>query len=304
MSVTQHHSINTASNLQGIMDKINGSAAWGGNALQTINITRNTPRNPHQAVGYRGVVDFSSGQITTELSLDCILTEQAVEATVDSGIYKHAEQDMVVGLESYVLNSFSVGFQAGNPATLKFGYLTSGLGSALIAAAQAPAVLVDGEEAVFAVVMGSDGSGVSIVDATGAAILPSGVQSINFSANINKNNIMDIRSSNPIQFVTTYPIDITVNLEVFDKSASVVSAGSLSSIGVKLAGLANHASRTGYATNPGVAFANEDKLLVLASGLSKTQETESINVGGYLTYTFNYTASDLWIPLTPNAVNA
>ncbi|MCK9279272.1 MAG: hypothetical protein M0P71_01400 [Melioribacteraceae bacterium] len=301
MSVIQHHGIDFNA---GIMDKINNSEAWGGNALQTINITRNTPRNPHQAVGYRGVVDFSSGQITTELSLDCILTEQAVESTVNTGVYKHAEQEMIVGTESYVLNSCSVGFQAGNPATLKFGYLTAGLGSALVAAAQAPDVLVDGEESVFAVVMGSDGSGVNIVNAEGVSILPSGVQSINYSANINKNNIMDIRSSNPIQFVTTYPIDITVNLEVFDKSSVIAAAGNLTSIGVKLAGGSSHSNRTGYATDPGVAFANSSKLLVMASGLSKTQETESINVGGYLTYTFNYTASDLWIPLTPNAVNA
>ena len=297
--------------------------AWGKNALQTVTIARHYPRNPQQAIGFRGVVDYTTGQQTTDLTLDCILTEDteaAVEGTGVSGtsIYRHAENSMILGQESYVLTSCNLGFQAGNPATVSYGYITAGEGSALAELGTPPDVLTDGEEAYFAVVMGDDGSGVELMAKQGGVwvddptdiILPSGVQSMNFSSTINKQNIMDVRAAQPIQFITTYPIDVSVAIETFDKStANGFNAGSLSTIGVKLKGLLNnHADRSSYSapsrmdpTGGGSAtpvdYPAAVKNLVLATGLIKTEETESLNVGGYVTYTYNYTAADLAIPL-------
>ena len=290
--------------------------AWGGNALQTVNIARHFPRDPQQAIGLRGVVDYTSGQQTTDLTLDCILTEdteEAVEGTGDTGtsIYRHAENEMILGKESYVLTSCNLGFQAGSPATVSYGYITAGAGSALAERTVPPNVLTDGEEAYFAVVMGDDGSGIELMAKSDGVwgnnpndiILPSGVQSLNFSSTINKQHIMDVRSAQPIQFITTYPIDVTVAVETFDKSTpsgGSFNAGALSTIGVKLKGLNNHADRSSYtdpSRNPGVPYEQSHKSLVMATGLVKVDETESLNVGGYVTYTYNYTAADLAIPL-------
>ena len=288
--------------------------AWGGNALQTVTVARHYPRNPQQAIGFRGVVDYTTGQQTTDLTLDCILTEDTAEAvegtgTTGTSIYRHAENEMIVGQESYVLTSCNLAFQAGNPATVSYGYITAGEGSALAELPAAPDVLTDGEEAYFAVVMGDDGSGIELMAKQGGVwvedpadiVLPSGVQSMNFSSTINKQNIMDVRSAQPIQFITTYPIDVSVSVETYDKSQpGGFRAGALSTLGVKLKGLNNHADRSSYTApsrNPGVDYPASEKVLVLASGLVKTEETESLNVGGYLTYTYNYTAADLAIPL-------
>ncbi|MGQ4893439.1 MAG: hypothetical protein ACP6IQ_02300 [Candidatus Njordarchaeia archaeon] len=304
----------------GIMTKLPQSTAaedaWGRNALQTITIARRYPRNPQQAIGYRGIVDYTTGQQTSEVTLDCILTEQtqpAVEGTGASGtsIYRFAENQMTVGTESYVLTSCNIGFTAGNPATVSYGYITAGEASALERIATAPDVLKDGEEAYFAVVMGDDGSGIELmakdnsgtwVSGSSHIILPSGVQSLTFNSTINKDNIMDVRAAQPIQFVTTYPIDITVSVETFDKSTGSDGwdAGSLQTLGVKLAGLNNHADRSSYTApsrTPGVNFPASTAYLVLSMGLVKTDESETLNVGGYLTYTYNYTAADLAIPL-------
>lgn len=297
------------------------TAAWGDNALQTVTIARHFPRDPQQAIGHRGVVDFTSGQRTTDLTLDCILTEQTAEAVDGTGasgtsIYKHAERSLAVGQESYVLTSCNVGFTAGAPATVGYGYLTSGAGSALEKLSSAPGVLTDGEEAYYAVVMGDDGSGVVLISKLNGSwvtangqelVLPSGVQSLRFSSTINKDRIMDIRSAQPVQFITTYPIDITADIETMDKSGTTWQAGNLTAIGVRLNNVDNHADRTGYSATPSSTypgdrtntnFAASDKDLVLASGLTKIEETETLNVGGHLTYTYNYNVADLAIPLS------
>lgn len=276
---------------------------WGNNALQTVTIARNFPRDPQQAIGYRGIVDYTSAVQTTDFTLDCILTEQSdaavAGASTGSSIYRFADDEVVLGTEHYVLTSCNLTFAAGSPATVSYGYITSGAGSALAELASPPDVLIDGEEAAFAVVLGDDGSGITLTDGAGVAgvVLPSGVQSLNFSSTINKDNILDIRAAQPIQFITTYPIDVTCDVETYDST----SAGSLTSLGVRLASGTAHADRSGYTSpsvTPGTDFAPLDKILCLCNGLIKVTENESLNVGGYVTYTYNYTASDLAIPLT------
>lgn len=301
--VKLHHNIivpgtgsNSVSNA-GILTK--PGVVWGNNALQTITIARHTPFNPQQAVGYKGIVDYTSSPVTSDLTLDCILTEQTEAASEDSSVYKYADCEVIVGSESYVLTSCNINFQAGNPATVNYGYITAGLASELLATAD-PSVLTTGEEAAFAVVMGEDGKGVQIIakDKNGNDfVIPPGAQTIGFTASMNRNQILDVRSSSPVQFVTTYPLDLSVNLELLQK----IVGKNLGSIAIQ-----SGKSLTGYVSTPtgnrgdaeGVKGNSGDGgLYVKATGLMLTEDGESVNVGGNLTYTYNFTAADILLPL-------
>ena len=315
--VRLHHNIDLTG---GVMSK--PGVAWGGNALQTITIARHTPFNPQQAVGYKGIVDYTSSPVTSDLTLDCILTENSVAASPETSVYNHADLEVIIGEESYVLTSCNINFQAGNPATVNYGYITAGLADALLATAN-PAVLKDGEEAAFAVVMGEDGQGVNLIALNKAGttfVLPAGVQTLGFTASLNRNQILDVRSSSPIQFVTTYPLDLSVNLEMLqsrgfkDADGSVIGTGedtatgrqalakSLDAITVQCgASTAENGLKTTPAGNrdPGKQGTPTAKGIVLtkATGLMLTEEGESVNVGGNLTFTYNYTAADILLPL-------
>ena len=315
--VRLHHNIDLTG---GVMSK--PGVAWGGNALQTITIARHTPFNPQQAVGYKGIVDYTSSPVTSDLTLDCILTENSVAASPETSVYNHADLEVIIGEESYVLTSCNINFQAGNPATVNYGYITAGLADALLATAN-PAVLKDGEEAAFAVVMGEDGQGVNLIALNKAGttfVLPAGVQTLGFTASLNRNQILDVRSSSPIQFVTTYPLDLSVNLEMLqtrgfkDADGSVIGTGedtatgrqalakSLDAITVQCGASAEeNGLKTTPAGNrdPGKQGTPTAKGIVLtkATGLMLTEEGESVNVGGNLTFTYNYTAADILLPL-------
>ena len=283
----------------GVLSKT--GVVWGGNALQTITIARHTPFNPQQAVGYKGIVDYTSSPVTSDLTLDCILTEQSDKASTNSSVYKYADCEVVVGSESYVLTSCNINFQAGNPATVNYGYITAGLASELLAAAD-PSVLTAGEEAAFAVVMGEDGKGVQIIakdKSDNVFSIPAGAQTIGFTASMNRNQILDVRSSSPVQFVTTYPLDLSVNLELLQKiigknlgSIEIKSGKALSENGYESTPTGNRASATGVNGNQGTSGT-----YVKATGLMLTEDGESVNVGGNLTYTYNFTAADIQLPL-------
>ena len=312
-----HHNIDLTG---GVMSS--PGVAWGNNALQTITIARHTPFNPQQAVGYKGIVDYTSSPVTSDLTLDCILTENSVASSANTSVYNHADTEVIIGEESYVLTSCNINFQAGNPATVNYGYITAGLASALLATAN-PDVLKDGEEAMFAVVMGEDGQGVKLVaiDKSGSDfVLPAGVQTLGFTASLNRNQILDVRSSSPIQFVTTYPLDLSVNLEMLQSRGYKDADGTVIGEGVDTAtgrqALAKELDaitvscgaseeKYGLATtpygnrNPGKPGTPTDKgiQLVKASGLMLTEDGESVNVGGNLTFTYTFSAADIEIPL-------
>lgn len=317
--VRLHHNIAIKGDKTGVMGQ--PGVAWGKNALQTVTIARHTPFNPQQAVGYKGIVDYTSSPITSDLTLDCILTENSVAASPTSSVYNHAETEVIVGEESYVLTSCALNFQAGNPATVNYGYITASLADALVASAD-PEILKDGEEAAFAVVMGEDGQGVMLVaygKGGDSFVLPAGVQTIGFNSSLNRNQILDVRSNSPIQFVTTYPLDITMNLEMLQSLGAkdvdgnvrevLKQARSLDRVAIFCGassaefGLETHptGNRTwgsnsksnGTPTDLGIK-------LVDASGLMLTEDGESVNVGGNLTFTYNFTAADLEIPLEFN----
>lgn len=328
--VRLHHNIDLSSSVMTAP-----GVAWGKNALQTITIARHTPFNPQQAVGYKGIVDYTSSPITSDLTLDCILTENSDRASSRTSVYNHAETEVVVGEESYVLTSCNINFQAGNPATVNYGYITAGLADALLATAT-PDVLKTGEEAAFAVVMGEDGQGVHII-AFGKGgdedvfVMPAGVQTLGFTASLNRNQILDVRSSSPIQFVTTYPLDLSMNLEMLqscgykDAEGHVIGTGSgeandrqalaksLDKVTVASgeSTLAEGLKTTAFGNrtdNPSEEISNSTSYhgpiasgyFVTASGLMLTEDGESVNVGGNLTFTYNFTAADIEIPLSFN----
>lgn len=297
--VKLHHNIDLSSSASNVM-KVSG-VAWGHNALQTITIARHTPFNPQQAVGYKGIVDYTSSPVTSDLTLDCIITEGCDDVV---SVYNHAEKEVIVGTESYVLTSCNINFQAGNPATVNYGYITAGLASSLLATAN-PDLLTAGEEAQFAVVMGEDGTGVMIYakNTSGSQMgIPPGAQTVGFTCSLNRNQILDVRSSSPVQFVTTYPLDLSMNLELLNK----IDGSALNSLAIN-SGAASQTdtswswstSPLGHSSNSGAKAETADtgKTYVSASGLKLTESGESINVGGNLTYTYNYTAADIQIPL-------
>lgn len=272
MAVYPHHRIDITSGILtgGTYVNDGSDVDWGGNALQTVTVAIHTPRDPQQAVGYRGVVDYTDGIKTSDITLDCILVESCTEATTggapDSSVYQYAECQ-----EGYVLTSCNVGFTAGAPATVSYGYQASGAAESI--STKVSGAVQTGD--TFAVILGDTTGNEGVVL---APVHPSGVQSLTFAATINRDNVLDVRSAQPIVFITTYPIDITVDIESYESvtqnTTFSVSTGSLQ------------------------GGANADKLLVQADGLVRVDRTQSVNVGGYLTYTQSFTATNMYIPMT------
>ena len=274
MAVIQHHQIVTASGVLLPSNFGTITVPFGGHALQTVTIARNTPRNPQQAIGYKGIVDYTSAAATSDITLDCILIEGGTLCTVadspaaNSSVYRYAALT-----SGCVLTSCNLGFTTGNPATVAFGYQMAGAAGTFTTSGD-PSVS-DGDD--VAVVLGDDGLGISILGGSGLVTLPSGIQSMNFASTINREQILDIRSVTPIQFVTTYPINVTMDVQYFDTfTVSDTVAQAYLSIG---------------------QVSDTSKIYVKIMGLRKVTENESINVGGYLTKTQNFVGTDLFIPL-------
>ena len=333
MPIFTHDRISLSS---GLLNKLTtGRHLWGNNALQNVTIGRNTPKEVQQAIGHLGIVDYVSGTITSDVQLDTVLVEACDKAVPGSSVYKYGNVPLAPGSESYVATAFNLGFTAGSPATFGVQLLTSGLASYLDVEDQPTPET--GEESSFAVVMGDDGSGcivvatwdgatpvtgtVSVIDKNNNLDsqivsdngLPAGIQSLNFSANINRDQILDIRSASPVQYTTSYPIDITVDMEVYqpphygtntpgganynpdrEDTATPVFGGAwdkLRNISVQALALDKHPTGTNL-TPPtaGEAYVN-------AIGLTKQSETETAAVGRSLMYNVSFTAADLEVPM-------
>lgn len=295
---------------------------WGKNALQTITITRNTPRNRQSAIGYLGVVNYARGVVTSDVALDTILVEHNGDvasgdpdllASVNSTINKYAglDVDLIGGSEVYALTSCALGFSAGNASTCNYGWLTAGLASSLAIKPQPTASAGD----VYAMVLGDQGSGLILVatwndidsvtagnqtpaigtiptlDANGNVVttltnsgIPAGVQSINMSGNINRDQVLDVRSTRPCFFQTTYPVDVSMDMEVYQKPDT-------SAVAAKPNGW-NYLSSVAVAS-----AADNTKIYAKVTGLAKQSETETVSTGKYMTYSVRFEASELWIPL-------
>lgn len=317
----------------GVLSK--SGIVYGSNALQSITVGRHTPRDPVSAIGFLGIVDYHTGVITSDVALDCILVESSTKADI-SGLtntaYVYGGKNMTIGTENYVLTGFSMNLQSGSPATVNFNLLTGTLASYL-ATQNAPAPLTAGEEAEFAVVMGDDGSGIWLnptwqagttaiagvipyIDSTGALNtqadlgLPAGVQSLQFSASINRDQILDVRTTSAINFVTTYPIDVTMDMEMYclPTASGVASPGASGYTGERsqfshlLPKLQNLAVQSlAYGKHPSAqapaGIASNNAAYVQARGLVLEDESEAIQVGRYLMYTFRFRAADMVLPL-------
>ncbi len=283
----------------------NATLLYGGNALQTINITRNTPKNPAQAIGYLGIVDYTRGVVTSDVMLDAILTEKdagsPLLASANSSAYKYAGQTVGLDTEAYAMTSFAMALAAGTPVTSNYGWITGGLASYIKTKAQ-PTVS-DGTQ--VAMVLGDEGHGLVLLATwsgsapTSAFIpvmsdagvlgsvsdngLPIGVQSLNLSANINRDQVLDVRSTRPACFVTTYPVDIGMDMEVLqlpgttDPTVTAPAWGQLQSLKIVAA------------SDPTIIYAN-------ILGLQKQTEGESSSVGRYLAYTVHFRGTELWFP--------
>lgn len=309
MNICTHDQIDLAAGLLG-----KTTLLYGGNALQTISVTRNTPRNPNQAVGYLGIVDYNRGIATSDVSLDTILVESCslvdMDATGDgkvSSLSRYANKQVDLLNEEYSMTSFAMALAAGSPVTANYGWITAGSASYLASKTQ-PASS-DGTQ--FAVVMGDDEHGLVLVatwggtaptagtipiikaDGTAGTVtdsgLPAGVQSINLAGNINRDNVLDVRSSRPIQFVTQYPLRITMDMEVYqlpgttDPNATAPRWNDLKALEIK--------SREN--------ISSAQKTYAKITGLAKQTEGESVSVGRYLAYTVNFEGSELYFPITP-----
>jgi hypothetical protein len=309
---------------------------YGNNALQSITVGRHTPTDPQSAIGFLGIVDYTSGVVTSDVALDCILVEGSSKADVGgkrNSVHQYAALALAVGTESYVLTSAGLAFAAGSPATVNFGFLTGTLASYLDTQ-NLPSVVEEGEESRYAVVMGDDGSGIYLdaswqggsnvligtvpfIDSTGALStqsdygMPAGVQGLNVNANINRDQILDVRTAGAIQFITTYPIDISCDMELYDlPTASGVNKpgvagynantfkhtlGKLVDIAVRAKAFGKHISPVKNATYASGANGGDPYVKII--GLSMQDETEAVQVGKYLTYNFSFRASDLILPL-------
>lgn len=310
MSIITHDLVNTSGGILTPSKK----ALFGGNALQSIQIARHTPRNPQQAVGHLGTVDFTRGVITSDLQLDAILVEGCVAANPDNkdnSIYRYAAQQVTVGVEEYVLTSFNMGLQAGNPVTIGLGYLTASIASALATHAQPEPEV--GEESSYAVVVGDEGDGLVFVPAWASGYnhgalpsgniailnengtigqvwdrgLPAGIQSVTLSGRINRNNVLDVRSTTPQQFITQYPLDMSVDMNVLD--AGTVDWSKLRDLTIRGAGLNQ--------TVVGPYRGGGTKIYAAIFGMTKIDETEGVSVGQFRQFTFNFEASDFVMPM-------
>ena len=316
MNVYTHDRVDFAGGLMA-----NTSLLYGKNALQTINVTRNTPRNAQSAIGYLGIVDYTRGIITSDVTLDSILVEHgsgsgsvnasdtitgigSVLACPGNSVNLWGGVNVNLATEIYALTGCSLSFAAGSPSTVNYQWITAGLAS-YIKAKVAPAIS-DGTQ--FAMVLGDMGAGllliatwsgsaptqstVPTVDANGNLTsvsdygLPVGVQRVNMSSTINRDHILDVRSTRPVAFVTTYPIDVNLDLEVHQlPGTGTVDAGTIAPAWNQLTGLAV------------VSASDVTRVYAKTTGLVKTNETESIAVGRYLSYNVQFHGTDLQIPL-------
>jgi hypothetical protein len=234
-------------------------------------------------------------------------------ASAQSTINKYAglTVDLVGGGEVYALTSCAIGMSAGNPTTVNYGWLTAGLASALAVKPQPTASAGD----QFAMVLGDEGSGLVLIatwldmdkntvgnqaptvgtlptlDVNGAVVntlsdygIPAGVQSINMSGNINRDQVLDVRSTRPCFFQTTYPVNVTMDMEVYQKPDT--------------SGVTGSPNGWNYLDSIAVASAADNtKIYAKITGLAKQSETDTISTGRYMTYSVRFEASELWIPL-------
>jgi len=305
----------------------NATLLYGGNALQTVNITRNTPKGVQSAIGYLGCVDYTHGVVTSDVTLDTILIEGCTapatgpsDANPSSTINKWGQQTIDLATEKYYLTSFAMALAAGTPATCNYGWITAGLASYLKTKVSPTSGTYYGTGSNVQMVLGDESNGLILLAAWAAPVagagqvdmstgtynstiptldangnltsvsdygLPVGVQSVHLSSSLNRDNVLDIRSTRPAAFITSYPIDMSMEMEVY-----------------QLPGTSDASTQKpawNQLTSLTVMAANGGKVYAKALTPQKLTEGESSAVGRYIAYTVNFRVTDLWVPV--GAVN-
>lgn len=254
---------------------------------QSVSVTTNTPRNPLAALGYQGNVGFIDQPNTADVTIeefipaDVTMFQDADIATKPSGVTSLSqiavEDDAnpsgveIAGAVGCQLTGVTFNFTAGQPGRVTWSFLGKG---GLAAIDETTPISGTGED--FRVLLWEDVNIVSgsLNNALSTAVTEKGVQSATFNGTINKDSLFSLGVEGVFQYVTTFPVNVTVSLESY---APLV-------------------------TNPATASGNIAVGPVLALTCKPTSAGESITVGGFKQVTQQYTAADLWWYGTPNGV--
>jgi hypothetical protein len=130
--------------------------------------------------------------------------------------------------------------------------------------------------------------------------LPAGVQSVNIAGNINRDQVIDVRTTRPVGFITTYPLDITMDMEVYQ----VPQVYDLTTNAGPQPPTNPGASEWTYLTDLLVATSaynptapDPTQVYAHITGLRKQTEGESVSVGRYLAYTIRFLGADIMMPI-------
>lgn len=254
---------------------------------QSVSVTTNTPRNPLAALGYQGNVGFIDQPDTADVTIEefipasITLFADADISVKPSGVTSLAQVAVdddanpsgveIGGAVGCQLTGVTFNFTAGQPGRVTWSFLGKG---GLAAIDETTPASGTGED--FEVLLWED---VNVVEGSlngdlADVVSDKGVQSATFNGTINKDSLFSLGVEGVFQYVTTFPINVTVSLESY---APLVD-------------------------NPATASGNIAVGPVLALTCKPTSAGESITVGGFKQVTQQYTAADLWWYGTPEGV--
>lgn len=256
------------------------SVGYSGAPVQSVSVTTNTPRNPLSALGYKGNVGFidqpDTSDVTVEefLPYDVTAWSDAEPSGLLAGAVSLADVAVaddaapsgvtIAGADGCVLTGVTFNYTAGQPARVTWNFLGKGGTAAIDEPAGGPTA---GTGDNFTVLLWED---VNIVSGSLSNELNGveGVQSVTFNGTINKDTLFALGTSGVYQYVTTFPINVTVSIESYD---DLVTIGNPASVSGNIA--------------VGCTLAKECRL---------TSKGQSVSVGGFRTNTEQYIAADLW----------
>lgn len=246
-------------------------------AVQSVSVTTQSPRNPLSALGYKGVVGFirqpDTADVTVEEFLPANVTHwsTATAASPPTGTTKlqdvavaddlNPEGVDIAGALGCVLTGVTFNFNAGQPARVTWTYL----GKGGLAALNEVANPTHGTGEEKTVLLWED---VNLV--TGSLNLDfskgpiSGIQSVTFTGTINKDTLFALGTSGVYQHVTTFPTNVSVNIESYENLTQATNASGNIAVGP-----------------------------VRAINVRQNSRGQNIAVGGFRTNTESYTAADL-----------
>lgn len=250
-------------------------------AVQSVSVTTNTPKNPLQSLGYKGTVGYIKQPNTADVTIEEFIPANITKFTNATSSFNSATMDRLsdiattadaatggslptlAGATECVLSGATFNFTAGQPARATWTYLGRG-GDASIDTTTA----ITGDGTQKTVLLWED---VNVVHNSFAGLVTnsvplSGVQSVTFTGQINKDTLFALGLSGVYQHVTTFPINVQMTIESYQDLLNV-DADAISG-------------------NVAVGCARVTAVRQVSRG-------QSVAVGGYLTNTEQYIAADL-----------